>query len=158
MSRTVTGDNLISRTVAADFLSGRTIYGETFSFVPDGPVDLADIVAYYPFDGDSPNDLSGNGRHLTAGASVAYVAGKFNRAVDMPGASNDSNYLLEYTTVAPFLPGTGDFTLTGWVKVSGYGAGNIGFLACLQYSLAKCYALRNLLVNHLDSILMIYAS
>lgn len=92
-------------------------------------VSTANLIAYYSFDADDGTDDSGNGRTATVGSNVTWSAGKFSRAANATGGSQDGNrYVHRDSDAAAFSLGSGDFTLTAWVNLSSLQVGEKGIL------------------------------
>jgi hypothetical protein len=77
-----------------------------------------DLLAYYSLDGNF-NDTSGNDNNLTVVDTLDYswVDGKYNEAVEIPGQiAYDGSKQTPYTN-GLYYPGTGGWTVMGWVFV-----------------------------------------
>ncbi len=70
------------------------------------------------------SDSSGNGLTLTNNNTVTFVAGKVNNAANFVAASSQS---LTHADNAHYQPGTGDWSVSAWVKWSTSG-GSYGFV------------------------------
>lgn len=98
-------------TILLETFTNRVVTNNVPSNDPIGDALRADVVAYYK--GDSLNDSSGNGHHLTNNNSVTFTPGLLGNAFTFSAPST------QYLSRANF-PQTGDqtFTWVGWVRFS----------------------------------------
>jgi hypothetical protein len=82
------------------------------------------LVAYYPFNG-SANDASGNGLNGNP-VNITYTTNRFGIATNSVLLSGSSSYVgVNYATNFNFSP-SGQFTLSAWFKLNGFGSGSGG--------------------------------
>ena len=82
------------------------------------------LVAYYPFNGNA-NDASGNGLNGNP-VGITYTTGRFGSGTNAILLDGSSSYVgVNYSTKFNF-SGSGQFSLSAWFKLGGFGSGSAG--------------------------------
>lgn len=104
------------------------------------PVDLTDgLELYVSFDDGSAADLSGNGNNGDVAGSPAFTEGVLGQAIVLDNgdaAGSETTQAVQYVDFGlgfDELLGSGDFTLSFWMKTEGHGANNGALIANKDY-------------------------